>query len=98
MTINVNGKYYEVSLKVWDGNQYSPDFIRDMEIDLGDWKYDEDGVRACTPDEYRSVVEYWQSEVDAANSGAWSEQFGDWREFHAEPQELVLFADELEEA
>lgn len=89
----VDGQVKEIALKVWYGDQYSPDFFSDMEIDLGQDEIDEDGNRIVTDERYAEIVDYWQSEVDAANSGAWSEQFGDWREYHAEPEELMLFAD-----
>ncbi len=93
----VNGKEHEMSMRVWDGQQYSPDFFYEMEIDLGYDKIDDEGRRIVTAKRYREIVDYWQSEVDAANSGEWSEQFGDWREFHAQPEEIVFSADELAE-
>lgn len=89
----VNNEEKNITLKAWNGNQYSPDFFSDMEIDLGYDEIDEDGNRIVTAERYAEIVDYWQGEVDAANSGNWSEQFGDWREYHAEPEELVLFVD-----
>lgn len=88
----VDGLSKEITLKVWNGKQYSPDFFCDMEIDLGQDEIDEDGNRIVTAERYAEIKDYWQGEVDAANSGNYSEQFGDWREYHAEPEELVLFA------
>lgn len=89
----VNNEAKNVSMKIWDGEQYSPDFFYDMEIDLGYDEINEEGDRIVTPERYAQIVDYWQSEVDAANGGEWSEQFGDWRMYHKEPEEIVLFAD-----
>ena len=89
----VDGQLKEIAMKAWSGTQYSPDFFADMEIDLGQDEIDEDGNRIVTAERYAEIVDYWQSEIDAANNGGWSEQFGDWRESHPEPEELVLFAD-----
>ena len=89
----VNNIEKNITLKVWDGAQYSPDFFYDMEIDMGVDPVNEDGSRVVSEQRYNAIVDYWTSEVETANGGGWSEQFGDWRESHAEPEELVLFAD-----
>ena len=93
MKYNVNDEIKEITMKVWDGSQYSPDFFYDMETHR--YNLDEDGIQHISAEEYAEIVNYWREEVETANDGSYSEQFGHWREYHSEPEELALFADEL---
>lgn len=93
MKYNVNGETKEITMKVWNGTQYTPDFFNDMECPGLHDEMDEEGIAIVTAERYAEIVEYWQDECRIANEGGYSEQFGDWREYHPEPEELVLFAD-----
>ena len=88
MKYEVNGIIKEVAMKVWDGSQYSPDFFYDMEVER--YNMDEDGVQHISAEQYAEMMNYWYDEVECANNGVWSEQFGDWREGHPNPEECIV--------
>ena len=91
MKFNVNGTEKEITLKVWNGNQYSYDCFGDVETSL---KYPrEEGGTAliCTEEEYQELVKFWEKECKMYNEDGWSECFGDKPE--GKTDEFVLFAD-----
>ncbi len=70
MTLYVNGIEKTITLCPWEGDHWGCDCFNDLECNIADGS-------DVTAEGYANIVEYWQGEVDAYNSGAWSEQFGD---------------------
>lgn len=69
MKVIVNGVEKKVSMREWEGTQYSCDFFSDVETNVRD-------CQEMTEEEYSDMISYWESEVESFNSGEWSEQFG----------------------
>ena len=61
----------KVSLRTWDGKDWSPDFFGDLADDLPRFHcpsdLDDDADTAMTSAEYRELVEWWEEEVRAFN-------------------------------
>lgn len=92
-------KTITITLKTWDGSQWSADMFDDME-DIFAATHDRlpgsDAISA-TQSEVDDMIDYWKSEVEAANSGKYSEQFGspeDREERGVAGTELALEVDE----
>lgn len=93
MKINVNGQLKEIALKAWNGEQYTPDFFADVaDIEINFPIRDAEGYPVLTADEYKETVAWWGETIRDANTGVWTEIFG---ERDPDLGELVLFADEV---
>lgn len=98
MTIIVNGIEKNITMKAWNGSQYSPDVFGDVEPNVHDWQ-------EMTEDEFGQLVDFWQDEVESYNNGEYSEQFGERTHTENDPftdepiekvgDELVLFVDDM---
>ena len=74
MKLFVAEKEFEITLRAWTGENWSEDFFHDMETGYSD------GI-TVDPDDFKSLVEYWESEVDLHNttgkSGAFTSECGE---------------------
>lgn len=92
--INGNEKdIREITLRTWDGNQWSQDQFDDMETNFPSEHVlsEYDFAYVCTEVEYNELVEWWTKYVDDANNHRICDNLDDWTEY-AGP-ELGLFAD-----
>lgn len=69
--IKETGQIKKLSMRVWNGTQWSVDFFNDAECNI----IDESTV---TQEEYKRIIEYWEDEVQQHNNGKYTEQFGDY--------------------
>lgn len=72
--IKETGEAKTITLKAWDGDNYSCDFFAELETDLIDGS-------EISEAEYAKVVDYWASEVNDHNDGKNTEQFGEYSDY-----------------
>lgn len=65
----------EITLRTWDGSNYSPDCFADLEDNLprdypisADDRWEYDAACAMTDQNYRVTVEWWQDEIRGYNA------------------------------
>lgn len=81
--IKDTGEYIRVALWAnYKNEEVSPDCFADFEINIKFTCQKEEGGNAFIIDEskYYNMIDYWQEEVSAFNSGEFSEQFGEQTE------------------
>lgn len=91
MKYRVGKNVQVITIRIWDGQQFTPSIFFDEETWFGSEK-DADGNPIITEDRFEEIVAYWQKEVDKANEGEPTKYFGNWREEHALPLSLFLYA------
>ena len=67
MLCNVNGTIKELSYKVWNGSEYSPDCAIDLLNDGGN-QHDDFGNTIYTEEEYAAAVEYLEECAEEENA------------------------------
>ena len=71
MTIKTSdGKVYDVILKLWDGNGWSPDCFGDLAAgDLRCYPHDDGGSPVMQAGQLADMVSWWEEETANANRG-----------------------------
>lgn len=75
MMIRTESRNVNVSLKMWNGSDWSCDCFQDLECNFAqDHEVDDEtGDIACTEEELNDLISFWEGEVENVNVGRYSE-------------------------
>lgn len=90
--IKETGKVFEISMKTWSYNQWTPDFFQDMETSVPSMftRSDETDGYLVSQAEFDEIVSFWKAECKAMRDGEQG-SVADYTDF---PTDTALFIDE----